>query len=291
MFDFDFGMFNVTVKRLDLRGICVRPVLMRRSNGAEQNPSGLVIEDGIIESPIFAPLFESGHRVHWQNIQINKVIADAGLIAASTFLGDLQIHGGKIENAYTAGLFLDCSHISIHGTFINSCCQQGGGVSHGVVVGNSDDNIRLIGLHVTGANHIAGIGLSSSSTNVIVEGCYIPLAATSGIDIGSSSPTLVGNRGMGEEHRPPMPGPKFGGFVADSNQTLDSADIFVQRTSTATRTHTLGTTGVANNDRRRFENRSGHAHTVSGTSIAVGEAGEFRREAGAWVFKDRYLLS
>ncbi len=180
----------------------------------------------------------------------------------------------------------------VNGTFVLDCSQQGSAASHGVTVGNDDDNVRLIGLHVRGSLHHSGIGISSSATNVIVEGCYTETAVNFGIDPGTGPVTLIGNRGMNEEYRPARPGMAFGGFLSGGNVTLNSANVWVHTTDGAGRTYTLGTTSVADGDKRIIENRSGQTDTESVTSksMPTGFGYVFDRVAGAWVFLSRYIL-
>jgi hypothetical protein len=292
MLDVDYGFFNVWIKRYDCRGPCVRPVLMRKSNGAEQRPTGFTISGGRIEQPLFGPLFEDGARVRWFNPDISRVWADQGIIVADTAGGDIQIHGGKVELAFGAGLFIDGDDVYVQGTKVLNCSQEGGTVHHGVVVGNNDNGVRLIGLMVDGSLHNHAIGVSSSATNTVVAGCYVPNAAIGGIDPGTGTTTLIGNTGLSEQYRPRLPGEKFGGFLVGA-ATLDSASRWVLVGTAASFNVTLGTTGVADGDLRTIENRATNNHTesVTGQTLTTGFGYTFRRNAGAWQIRDRFILS
>ncbi len=184
---------DLEIERLDVTGPCSNALDMRRSNGAVA-PTGLKVKGGRIREPIsFGINLDRGARVTITP-GVKRVWGGRGVSVGSNFSGEVQLIGGRIEEARTNGLAIDSGGVRVIGTEVADCSQEGAAAHAGILVQNV--NGVQIGLAKSGGSlQSYGLVIAAGADQFAVTGNNFLGNATGGISngAGTSATKVVAN--------------------------------------------------------------------------------------------------
>lgn len=224
MVNHDNDANDLEIERYDSVGPSVQALVMTRSNGAVP-PTGLKVKGGRIrESIVVCVNLDRGTRVFFRP-DIKRVWGGAAIAQSGNHGGEVEINGGRIEEAQSNALSL-VSGVNVLGTEIIDNGQAGSNLHPGVVLNTGASRIRLIGIASRGTLTSYGVLVGSGANEYTITGCDFSGNVTGGLSDGSittaTSRVVRGNRGVSRTIGIPLKA--FSGigsiFTEETNATI-----------------------------------------------------------------------
>jgi hypothetical protein len=199
MVNHDNDANDLEINRYDSIGPNVQAVVMTRSNGAVA-PTGLKIKGGRIrESIIVGISLDRGSRVFLKP-DIKRVWGGPGITQGANHTGEVEIIGGRVEEARTNGAFFNAGGVNVIGTEFIDNSDEGSAVHASVLLGTNATRIKLIGITSRGTKPSFGVTVGSGANEYTITNCDLSGNVTGGLSDGSAttatSRVVRGNRGV-----------------------------------------------------------------------------------------------